>query len=78
MKLFAWLRLRLFGPPPCQHGFRMSQLGKNPAPKADESDRILWPCAHCGTVFSAHCGLDITPRHGPIIPEAGQIKNQES
>jgi len=30
--------------------------------------RVGWPCAKCGSVFYAHCGLDISPKHGPIIP----------
>ena len=30
--------------------------------------RVVWPCAKCGKVFHAHCGLDISPTHGPIIP----------
>lgn len=26
--------------------------------------RVRWPCAKCGQVFHAHCGLDILSRHG--------------
>ena len=26
--------------------------------------RVRWPCAKCGKVFFAHCGLDISPAHG--------------
>lgn len=29
--------------------------------------RVAWPCAICGEVFYAHCGLDIIPKHGKII-----------
>lgn len=29
--------------------------------------RVRWPCHKCGKVFSAHCGLDISPKHGPIV-----------
>lgn len=29
--------------------------------------RVAWPCAKCGKVFYAHCGLDISPEHGPTI-----------
>jgi len=28
--------------------------------------RVRWPCMHCGKVFFAHCGLDISPRHGKM------------
>lgn len=30
--------------------------------------RVTWPCAKCGHVFTAHCGLDISPSMGPIVP----------
>ena len=33
---------------------------------AGHYNRITWPCHKCGKVFSAHCGLDITPKHGYI------------
>ena len=29
--------------------------------------RVRWPCAKCGKVFYAHCGLDISPAHGPAF-----------
>ena len=29
--------------------------------------RVYWPCAKCEKMFYAHCGLDISPRHGPMI-----------
>ena len=32
------------------------------------TERVEWPCARCGKVFRAHCGLDISPEHGPILP----------
>lgn len=32
------------------------------------TERVEWPCCKCGKVFRAHCGLDITPKHGFIIP----------
>jgi hypothetical protein len=30
--------------------------------------RVVWPCSKCGKVFYAHCGLDISPKHGFIVP----------
>lgn len=34
--------------------------------------RVVWPCAKCGRVFTDHCGLDISPAHGPIVlPKEG-------
>ncbi len=29
--------------------------------------RVRWPCAKCGKVFYDHCGLDISPEHGPMF-----------
>ena len=29
--------------------------------------RVMWPCAKCGKIFYAHCGLDISPKHGPMF-----------
>jgi hypothetical protein len=29
--------------------------------------RVAWPCAECGKVFYAHCGLDIAPKNGPVF-----------
>lgn len=31
--------------------------------------RVLWPCCKCGKVFYAHYGLEISPSHGPIVPD---------
>lgn len=28
------------------------------------TERVRWPCAKCGTVFLAHCGLDILAGRG--------------
>lgn len=36
-------------------------------------DRVRWACDRCGRVFTAHCGLDIVPRHGPIMPRSGPL-----
>jgi len=30
--------------------------------------RVQWPCAKCGKVFYAHCGLDVLSRYGTIQP----------
>ena len=30
------------------------------------TERVEWSCAKCGKVFRAHCGLDISPKHGFI------------
>jgi hypothetical protein len=32
------------------------------------TNRVKWPCFKCGKTFYAHCGLDISPKHGPIAP----------
>lgn len=32
------------------------------------TERVEWPCCKCGKVFRAHCGLDISPKHGFIRP----------
>lgn len=37
--------------------------------------RVVWPCAKCGKVFYAHCGLDISPKYGPIIPSHNTSRN---
>jgi hypothetical protein len=29
--------------------------------------RVAWPCDKCGKMFYAHCGLDISPTHGPTF-----------
>ena len=29
--------------------------------------RVQWPCRKCGKVFFAHCGLDISPKHGSTV-----------
>lgn len=37
----------------------------------DKSDwhlkRVQWPCAKCGKIFFAHCGLDILSKHGSVL-----------
>lgn len=29
--------------------------------------RVRWPCSKCGKVFYAHCGLYVSPHHGPMF-----------
>lgn len=29
--------------------------------------RVQWPCRKCGKHFFAHCGLDISGKHGRIV-----------
>lgn len=55
----------------CRHEFQLADLNKI---NEDGPERVSWPCVKCGKVFTAHCGLDIAPRHGFIIPPnpAGQ------
>lgn len=31
------------------------------------TERVEWPCADCGKIFRAHCGLDISPSNGPMF-----------
>ena len=40
-------------------------LGRDKDPA--HTKRVSWPCAKCGEVFYAHCGLDIL-NHGKIMP----------
>jgi ribosomal protein S27AE len=48
-------------------------------PEIYESDhfkkRVRWPCAKCGKVFYAHCGLYISPEHGPVLPDSSRSQN---
>ena len=59
--VLARLRQRL-----CSHSFAIEDLemvNRN----SDGADRVAWPCDKCGKVFRAHCGLDISPTHGPTF-----------
>lgn len=60
MKLLTWLKHKI-----CHHEFAIDDL-KMVNPEG-YNDRVTWPCAKCGKVFNAHCGLDISPTHGPIF-----------
>lgn len=31
--------------------------------------RVAWSCHKCKREFFGHCGLDISPHHGSIVPE---------
>lgn len=46
-----------------EHRFAIEDL-RMVNPDSDGADRVEWPCADCGHVFAAHCGLDISPKHG--------------
>jgi hypothetical protein len=78
-RFYRWLGFQQVGPLGvgpwrfvrfCDHAFNLAALKKNPSARADESDRVIWPCAKCGRVFTAHCGLDISPKHGLIVPRS--------
>lgn len=47
------------------------QLSEGP----HHTQRVEWPCAKCGKVFRAHCGLDISPEHGPVLPDSSRSQN---
>ena len=49
----------------CSHEFDMADLKTTQSIHFHE--RVLWPCYKCGKVFKAHCGLDISPKHGYIM-----------
>lgn len=49
----------------CDHRFALEDLEMVNRDSAG-NDRVLWPCAKCGQAFRAQCGLDISPKHGPI------------
>lgn len=51
----------------CGHIFDLSALRKT-GESEEGNRRVQWPCQKCGKVFFAHCGLDISPKHGPIVP----------
>lgn len=40
--------------------------------------RVVWPCAKCGKVFYAHCGLDISPTHGPLKERSDQALSTDN
>lgn len=50
----------------CNHQFAIDDL-KAVNINSDGNDRVVWPCDKCGKVFKAHCGLFISPEHGPIF-----------
>jgi len=54
---------RFLRPKRCIHKFRpvdLKMIAK------DGPERVEWPCCKCGKIFRAHCGLDITPKHGSV------------
>ncbi len=55
-------------PPPWNAGYdEWSQYLQDRDKHVSHTRRIQWPCAKCGKVFYAHCGLDILSRHGGIF-----------
>ena len=50
----------------CSHRFAIDDLVMVNR-DSDGEDRIAWACDKCGRVFRAHCGLSISPRHGPVF-----------
>ena len=50
----------------CKHRFALEDLHKT-GDGEDSPTRVEWACDKCGKVFKAHCGLDISPRHGQMF-----------
>jgi hypothetical protein len=50
----------------CSHEFAIEDL-QYLNEYSDGNDRVSWPCAKCGKVFTAHCGVQISPEHGPMF-----------
>jgi hypothetical protein len=48
----------------CKHRFALDDLSLV-NPDSPGNDRVEWPCSECGEAFKDHCGLDISPKHGP-------------
>lgn len=59
-KLIIKLKQRL-----CSHKFATEDLEQTGS--YDPAHRVVWPCSQCGKRFKAHCGLDISPEHGPMF-----------
>ena len=51
----------------CKHKFDIRHLEM--VNRNGLNDRVKWPCAKCGKVFRAHCGLDISPKYGETFRE---------
>lgn len=47
-----------------EHVFNLDELKMIDA--NSRYNRVSWKCSLCGTEFKAHCGLDISPKHGKI------------
>ena len=65
---------------PCRHMFHIKSL-RMVNRDSDGEDRVEWPCQRCGEVFTAHCGLDIVPKHGyitttPTSPDPDQARGK--
>lgn len=61
LRVIRWLNTVLHKK--CKHRFALEDLHKT-GDDEDSDTRVEWACADCGKVFKAHCGLDISPKHG--------------
>ena len=59
----------------CSHEFELKDLHKT-GESEDGCRRVAWPCRKCGKVFYAHCGLDISPKHGFVFPDSATKINE--
>jgi hypothetical protein len=71
----------------CSHAFNLGELALTNIPVPDglrvpeiyrhegHKKRVSWPCAKCGRVFYGSCGLDISPKHGPILAGAKGVRS---
>jgi hypothetical protein len=59
----------------CSHRFAIEDLTMVNR-DSDGDDRVEWKCSRCWKVFSAHCGLDISPSNGPIY-RRGSLPNHQ-
>lgn len=57
----------------CSHSFALHELKMVNPEGAD--DRVAWPCEKCRKEFRAHCGLDISPKHGPTFQRESTAKD---
>lgn len=50
----------------CSHRFAIEDL-EMVNRESGGDDRVRWYCDKCRRVFTAHCGLDISPSNGPAF-----------
>lgn len=48
----------------CKHEFYLRDLKTTGINDTDK--RVSWKCYKCNKIYYAHCGLDITPKHGYV------------